>query len=94
MTTRRDSSHTDDYPIVLGDRGRMVLPAPVRARLGLQTGDRFLARVEEDGSVRLVSFRQVAEAGRGLYAGHAAGRSLSDELVAERRAEAAQQEAG
>ena len=91
MSTKPDSSHTNNYPIVLGDRGRMVLPAPVRARLGLRTGDRFLARVEEDGSVRLVSYRQVAEAGRGLYAGHAAGRSLSDELIAERRAEAARE---
>jgi len=81
------------YPIVLGDRGRIVLPAPVRARLGLRSGDRFLARVEDDGSVRLVPYRQVVEAGRGLYAAHAPGRTLSEELIAERRAEAAREEA-
>ena len=79
---------------MLGERGRLVLPAPVRARLGLHAGDRFLVRVEDDGSVRLVSFRHVAEAGRGMYAGLAKNRSLSEELIAERRAEAAREDAG
>ena len=59
----------------------------------MHAGDRFLARVEDDGSVRLVSYRQVAEAGRGMYAGLAKDRSLSEELIAERRAEAAREDA-
>jgi AbrB family looped-hinge helix DNA binding protein len=77
-----------DCPVTLGDRGRLVLPAAIREQLQLHCGERFLARVEEDGSIRLVSFASVAQRNRGLFAEVAAGRSLVDELIAERRAAA------
>lgn len=78
-----------EYPLTLGERGRLVLPAPVRERLDLHGGERFLLRVEEDGSIRLISYRSIAENGRGLFAHVAPGRSLVDELIADRRAGAA-----
>jgi AbrB family looped-hinge helix DNA binding protein len=86
-------SHSMGYPVTLGDRGRLVLPAAIREQLRLTSGDRFLLRVEEDGSIRLESFRAIAERNRGLFAGLAPGRSLVDELIAERRAEAARESA-
>jgi AbrB family looped-hinge helix DNA binding protein len=75
--------------IVVGDRGRLVLPAAVRARLGLTPGTRLLVSTEADGSIRLRPYRVAADAGRGLLAGLGDPRSMVDELLAERRAGAA-----
>lgn len=82
-----------EHPIILGERGRMVLPAPIREQLELHGGERFLARVERDGSIRLISYRSIAEHGRGLFARLAPNRSLVDELIAERRGDAAREAA-
>jgi AbrB family looped-hinge helix DNA binding protein len=75
--------------VVVGDRGRVVLPSGVRARLGLKRGTRLLLSTEKDGSLRLRPYRSVADQGRGMLAGLAhAEESLVDELLAERRSEA------
>jgi len=74
--------------VQLGDRGRLVVPAGVRARLGLTTGDRFLLTVEADGSMRLVNLREQAQRACGLFAHLAPERRLADELIEERRREA------
>ena len=80
------------YTLHLGHRGRLVLPAAVRQRLDLKEGDRLILTVEADGSLRLSSAREAARAGRGLLRRllpDLEGRRLSDELIAERRGEAA-----
>jgi AbrB family looped-hinge helix DNA binding protein len=74
--------------VVIGDRGRIVLPSSVRAELGLEPGTPMLLSTEEDGSLRLRPYRAVAAQGRGLYANLAEDGSLVAELVAERRADA------
>jgi AbrB family looped-hinge helix DNA binding protein len=74
--------------VVIGDRGRIVLPSSVRAELGLEPGTPMLLSTEEDGSLRLRPYRAVADQGRGLYASLAEDGSLVGELVAERRADA------
>ena len=70
----------------LGAQGRLVVPAPIRKALGFQPGETLVARVENGHLViekpesverRLHSFFQRFE-----------GRSLADELIAERREEA------
>ncbi|HEV8633348.1 MAG TPA: AbrB/MazE/SpoVT family DNA-binding domain-containing protein [Chloroflexota bacterium] len=76
------------YAVNVGARGRVVLPAPVRARLGLREGDRLVLTVEEDGTLHAVSLRDQVEAAKGLYGHLAGGASLVDELIAERRREA------
>lgn len=81
-------AHTDAFQIQLGDRGRLVLPAEVRRRLKLRQGDELVVTVQPDGSLRLASTRQVVRETRGLYRARTGGRSLVDELIAERRAEA------
>lgn len=78
--------------VVVGDRGRLVLPASVRSALGLTPGTRMLLSTEDDGSLRLRPYRAVADESRGLFADLAEGSSLVDELLAERRAEAEQEE--
>jgi AbrB family looped-hinge helix DNA binding protein len=77
----------------LGDRGRVVLPAGVRRRAGIRPGDQLLVTVEPDGSVRLVRRTEAIRRGLGLFADVAQERSLVEELIAERRAEADLEEA-
>jgi AbrB family looped-hinge helix DNA binding protein len=92
-------SHTNTssplhYTLHLGQRGRLVLPAEVRHRLDWKDGDRLILTVEADGTLRLVSAREAARAGRGLLRQlwpDLEGRRLSEELIAERRAEAARE---
>ncbi len=85
-------SHMEQQ-VVIGDRGRVVLPSKVRAKLGLKPGSRMLLSAEEDGSLRLRPYRAVADQSRGLLAALApASDSMVDELVAERRREAARED--
>lgn len=80
--------------VTVGDRGRVVLPAAVRAELGLRPGTRMLLRTEPDGSLRLLPFRTVAERAHGMFAHlRPVGVSMVGELIAERRAEAAREDA-
>jgi len=77
-----------DATPVLGRQGRLVIPAEVRAALGLAPGDRLHLHL---AGPRLVLQRQqdaVAEL-RQLAATVSKGRSLVEELLAERRFAAA-----
>ncbi len=74
------------YRIVVGDRGRLVLPSPVRSELGLETGTHMLLDTEPDGTLRLRPYRTIADSTRGLFAEDG---GMVDELLAERRVAAA-----
>src|SRR5215211_4041875 len=69
--------------------GRVVIPAEFRQALGMGPGDTVLMRVVE-GEIRIYTFdhltRRVQEWGAGLAPPE---RVLSEELIADRRAEAA-----
>jgi len=81
-------ANADAYSVQLGDRGRLVLPAQIRKRLNLREGDELVVTLQPDGSLRLASAAQIVRETRGLYRTRAGRRSLADELIAERRAEA------
>jgi AbrB family looped-hinge helix DNA binding protein len=88
-----DPAHADRQ-IVVGDRGRLVLPSAVRSALGITRGTRMLLSTEADGSLRLRPYRAVAEESRGLLAELApTDVTLVDELISNRRAEAAAENA-
>lgn len=77
-----------DAKVTLGQQGRLVIPAEVRAALGLVPGDAVHLHVEGQ---RVVIERQrdaVAEL-RSFVSSLPRGRSLVDELLAERRLAAA-----
>jgi AbrB family looped-hinge helix DNA binding protein len=75
----------------LDQGGRVVIPADYRRALGLHPGEEVILRLE-DGEVRMLSLSSAIRRAQELVRRHvAAGRSLSDELVAERRAEAARE---
>jgi AbrB family looped-hinge helix DNA binding protein len=75
--------------LTLAPNGRIVIPAAMRAALGLKGGARLVARVE-DGAIILEPIETSVRRSQALVAAYAnAGAHMSDELIAERRAEAA-----
>lgn len=85
----------EQFSVTVGARGRVVLPAALRERLGVGEGDKLVLTVQPDGSVKLVSVRDAVRRARGLFA-HLAppGVSLVDELIAERWEEARREDEG
>lgn len=73
-----------DATLVLGQQGRLVIPAEIRAALGLAPGDRLHVHLVGQ---RVVLERQQDAAAelRGLASDVPEARSLVDELLAERR---------
>ncbi|WP_026817925.1 AbrB/MazE/SpoVT family DNA-binding domain-containing protein [Arthrobacter castelli] len=76
------------YPVVMGDRGRMVVPAELRERLDLQAGS-ALVMVDTPQGVVLVTRDQM----KSLVRGKLQGLNLVDELLADRRRQAAAEDA-
>ena len=75
----------------VNENGRVVLPAAFRKALNIRPGDQLLARLEGD-ELRITTLRQrIERAQRHVRQFVKPGRSLADELIAERR-EAAQHE--
>ena len=79
-----------DATLVLGQQGRIVIPAEIRAALGLAPGDHLHLHLHLDGHQLVLQRPRDAVAQlRQLGAAVPAHRSLVDELLAERRAAAA-----
>lgn len=71
--------------------GRIVLPAEVREMLGVSQGDRVLV-VQEGSSVEILSLREAMRQAQEYFCALApADVSLVDELIRERREEAARE---
>lgn len=77
-----------DATLVLGQQGRLVIPAEIRAVLGLAPGDRLHLQLS-GGRLILERPEDAAAELRGLAAPVPRSRSLVDELLAERRVAAA-----
>lgn len=72
----------------IGAGGRIVIPQPMRAALGVREGDDLLLEADEFG-LRVRSVRQAVRLAQQTVARYVRpGRSLSAELIAERRREA------
>jgi AbrB family looped-hinge helix DNA binding protein len=75
----------------VNENGRVVLPAAFRKALNIRPGDRVLARLEGN-EVRITTLKhRIEQAQHHVRQFVKPGRSLADELIAERR-EAAQHE--
>lgn len=77
-----------DATVTLGKQGRLVIPASMRAALGIQAGDRLHIRVAGPQLVIERPDDAVATL-RGFTRQSAGPRSLVDELLAERQSAAA-----
>lgn len=85
MTTSREAR------LRVNENGRVVIPASFRKALGINAGDEVVLRLEEDELRIMTLKRRVERAQRRVRRYIKPGRSLADELIAERRA-AAQRE--
>jgi AbrB family looped-hinge helix DNA binding protein len=72
----------------MGPQGRVVIPADMRRALGLTEGSVLTAVVEGEGRLVLEDRRALVARLRGSWAADD-GRSMVDELLEDRRAEAA-----
>jgi bifunctional DNA-binding transcriptional regulator/antitoxin component of YhaV-PrlF toxin-antitoxin module len=83
---------TTRYFLVLGPKGRVLLPAEMRAAMNLELGDVITAWLK-DGEVRMHShvhgLRRIQAEASSVAKGTV---YASDELIAERRAEAAKED--
>lgn len=77
----------------VGAYGGIALPAEYLRALNLYAGDAVVLRLE-DGAIRILTTPQAIQQAQAIVRRHApSGRSLADELIAERRAEADDDEA-
>lgn len=80
-----------DVRVKISEGGRIVIPADFRRSLGLEIGDDVIVRLE-DRALRVLSVREgIRQAQEMLRPYLPKDRSLADELIAERRAEAARE---
>lgn len=70
------------------DGGRIVIPSLYRQKLGLDIGDEVILLLE-NGEIRILSRQAASDRARSLVARYAKGRNLADELIKERRLDAA-----
>ncbi len=77
---------SDTGVVSVGPKGRVVIPAEIRRQLGIEEGSELVAMVEGEAVV-LVPRSAIRTRLRSIFADTSA--SMRDELLAERRAEAA-----
>ncbi|WP_419920935.1 AbrB/MazE/SpoVT family DNA-binding domain-containing protein [Candidatus Poriferisodalis sp.] len=77
------------FNIVMGDRGRLVVPAEVRSRTGLAPGTPLVLLDAPDGMVLMTREQLSARVRHDLQ-----GTDLVSELLRDRRSESAREDAG
>jgi len=82
---------TNETRTRINENGRVVIPASYRKALGIKAGDEIVLRIENDELRIMTLKRRIERAQRHVRKYVKAGRSLADELIAERR-EAARRE--
>jgi AbrB family looped-hinge helix DNA binding protein len=84
-------SKVEAIELQVGRQGRIVIPAVLRQHWQISSGDTLLARLEDDRLV-LEKPAQVIQRVKQRYAALHGQSSLADELIAERRAAATQED--
>ena len=82
--------------VKMSEGGRVVIPAELREQLQFKQGDQLLMEVKNGALVVTSKAQRIAQMRDEIRAAMPpveAGRSLADELITERRAEAAKEEA-
>ena len=87
------SDNIASVDVSLGRQGRLVIPAQLRRSLGLEEGDRLVARQEANRLV-LEKPEQIKQRLKERFAQVPAARRLVDELICERREENRQEGEG
>ena len=75
---------SEEVVLRVNENGRVVIPAPFREAMGIRAGDEVVVRLEDD-ELRITTMKRRIERAQRLVRQHVKrGRSLSDELIAER----------
>ena len=80
----------DSIKTKIGQGGRIVLPAVFRKAMGIKPGDEVILAFKE-GEVHVFTRQTAIKRAQGMLKHIAPGRNLADELIQERRAEAARE---
>jgi AbrB family looped-hinge helix DNA binding protein len=76
----------------INPQGRIVIPAECRAAAGLKPGDELIVEAVREGELRLLTKKQAIKEAQAIVARYLPkGRDLVQELIDERRAEAARE---
>ena len=75
----------------LGKSGRIVIPVELRRGLGVEAGDELILRLDAEGLHLSTPAQALARAQAFVKGLGIKGRDLAEELVAERRREAAEE---
>ena len=91
MTTAKKFTYQQDHlqmKVKVDEAGRVLIPAEFRKALGIKQGERLVMRVE-NGEIRMWTFAEATRRVHELMKPYIVpGRSIADELIAERRREA------
>jgi AbrB family looped-hinge helix DNA binding protein len=83
----------ETYTTRLEKSGRILIPAPIRRHLGLSEGSHVIVTVEDSGALQVTSRSQaLAKVREEILSYIPADRDLADELIRDRRAEAARED--
>jgi AbrB family looped-hinge helix DNA binding protein len=77
-----------EFKSKMGQSGRVIIPGEYRRRLGLRSGDEIIMHLDDEGLHLYTPAQAVARAQALVRRYVPEGRSLSDELISERREEA------
>lgn len=82
----------DTYEIRLGSQGRLVIPAELRDVMAAEEGAIYVAHIDDSGALVMRTHEQALLELQRIWAENDLGRggeSATDELIAERRVQAA-----
>lgn len=77
----------DSFYSNLDSKGRLVLPFELRKKAGFKTGDIFAISLDSDSVVQACNIRKKIRGLRGILKSTKKGKSIVNELIAERRKE-------
>lgn len=88
VVTSRRGAMMSRMTTTLDEKGRLILPEEVRRTLGLEAGDQVIIVLDEEGVHLSTSRKESLRRAQDLVRKYVPeGRSLSDELIEERRRE-------
>ena len=85
--TVANSSLSQQYILDIEPEGRLTLPQEIQQILNLESGDRLILTLEDNGTLQLVSLKNQVKKLRGLLKNKSPDINLVDELIQERRQE-------